>query len=203
MNDAASRETLAASSFPSDPSGRSSAWPEEWTVRRARDAYLAENGFSVASYDDPWTEASLFGLPIRVPNTAVHRRAIRLHDLHHVATGYGTDHVGEGEISAWEARRGLRAIGLYVGSIVTAGALLGFVLAPRRTLAAFRASKAAPLWALATGGAEGDGGARELDYERLLDMSVGDLRAMLGVPAEGLATAPRALHARAPRERRR
>src|SRR5437660_355076 len=72
---------------------------DEMPVWRARDAYLAENGFSVAEYDDKWTKASFFGIPLRVPNTARHRWAIMLHDLHHVATGYGTSFDGEGEIS--------------------------------------------------------------------------------------------------------
>ena len=48
------------------------------------------------------------------------QRAVRWHDLHHVATRFGTDNVGEGEISAWELRRGLRGLGPYVGAIVLA-----------------------------------------------------------------------------------
>jgi hypothetical protein len=115
-------------------------FPETWTVRRARDAYLAENGFTVAAYEEPWTDASFLGVRFRVPNTRRHRWAIMLHDLHHVATGYGTDLTGEGEVSAWELRRGLGALGLYVATIVTLGAAMGFVIAPRRALAAFRAS---------------------------------------------------------------
>jgi hypothetical protein len=67
-------------------------------VRDARDAYLAENGFTVEGYEAKWTEASLFGFRFRVPNTPRHRWAIMRHDLHHVATGYGTDLAGEGEI---------------------------------------------------------------------------------------------------------
>src|SRR5438552_3722467 len=110
------------------------------SVNEGRDAYLRENGFTVAAYQERWTEASYSGFRFSVPNTPRHRWAIRLHDLHHVATGYGTDPVGEGEISAWELRRGIRPLGLYVGAIVLGGALLGLALAPRRTLAAWRAA---------------------------------------------------------------
>src|SRR5205814_1600261 len=116
-----------------------------------------------------------------------HRSAIMLHDLHHVATGYGTDLVGEGEISAWELRGGLRGLDPYVASIVVTGAAVGFLLAPRRVLAAWRAgARARSLWTT---------GAR---YEDLLAMSVGELRDVVGAPREGTAIAPRALHKNAP-----
>ena len=165
-------------------------FPASWTVRRARDAYLAENGFTVAAYQEPWTEASAFGIPFKVPNTARHRWAIMLHDLHHVATGYGTDLIGEGEISVWEARRGLRALGLYVAGIVAVGSLGGALLAPRRALAAWRASgRGRPSLFVSD--------FTEQDYEAMLDLTVGELRERLGVAREGLAT-HRALHSRAP-----
>lgn len=160
--------------------------PASWSVRKGRDAYLAENGFTLSAYDAPWTPASLFGIPIAVPNTRRHRFAIMMHDLHHIATGYGTDHAGEGEISAWELRRGLKRLGLYVGGIVVSGALLGLLCAPRRTVAAFRAGGNRPsLFA-------------EDDVEKLLDVTIGELRQKLGLPEQGLATAPRGLHAHAP-----
>lgn len=162
-------------------------FPAHWTVRRARDAYLAENGFRVEDYDAKWTGASFFGVPFVVPNTKKHRWGIMLHDLHHVATGFGTDLVGEGEISAFELRHGFRGLDAYVSSIVLAGFAVGLVLAPRRTLAAWRAGRAArALFGL------------DVAYERLLEMSVGELRALLGVPEDGVAIAPRRLHDRAP-----
>jgi hypothetical protein len=38
----------------------------------------------------------------RLPNSDARRKAVVLHDLHHVATGYKTDWTGEAEISARE-----------------------------------------------------------------------------------------------------
>ena len=167
-------------------------FPGSWTVRRARDAYLAENGFTVEAYADEWTSASFFGIPLKVPNTKRHRWAIMLHDLHHVATGFGTDLVGEAEISAWELR-GIRSLDLYVASIVATATLAGAVLAPRRTLAAWRAARAArSLFELSP---VDDAAA----YEALLDLTVGELRARLGVAPEGIARAPRRLHDFAPK----
>lgn len=157
-------------------------------VRDARDAYLAENGFTMEAYDAPTAKGSFFGLAFSVPNPPAHRRAIRFHDLHHVATGYGTDHAGEAEISAWQARRGLIAAGAYVTGIVLANAGLGLVVAPRRTLRALE-------------DARGRGSLFTLDvaYEALLDRTVGELRALLAIPTEGLERGTRGLHALAPR----
>ncbi len=161
--------------------------PAGLSVRDALAAYLAENGFTTSAYDEPTTKGSLFGVKLSVPNPPSHRRAIRWHDLHHVATGFGTDHAGEGELSAWQARRGLWGTGAYVTGIVLVNTLLGFVFAPRRTARALASA--------------GDGtslfhGAH--DYERLLAGTVGELRAVLGLPLAGLATEPRAFHAHAP-----
>jgi len=156
-------------------------------VREGRDAYLSENGFSVEAYDEPTTQATLLGIRFRVPNTPKHRWAIMLHDLHHVATGFGTDFTGEAEISAWEARQGLRTLGFYTGWIVGNLALLGFVLAPRRALSAWRASRAPNLFHRP-----------DLAYEEILGMSVAELRRLLGLPDQGFARLPRRLHAHAP-----
>ena len=158
-------------------------------VRDALHHYLAENGFTVEAYDAPRTDASFLGVQFSVPNTPGHRVGIMLHDLHHVATGFGTDLVGEGEVSAWEIRGGLRGLDAYVSSLVITGTMVGLARAPRRTLRAAKAI-AGPrrsLFAVAT------------PYETLLDMTVGDLRALLGAPREGVATTPRRLHAFAPK----
>lgn len=166
---------------------RSHPLPASMSVREARDIYLAENGFTLEAYDSPTTNGSFLGIKLAVPNPPSHRRAVRFHDLHHVATGYGTDHAGEAEISAWQARRGLLPAGMYVTTIVMVNALLGAVVAPRRTLAAVRASRGrGSLFSMA------------VDYESLLDRTVGELREMLDLPQRGLAVGPRGLHAHAP-----
>jgi len=171
----------------SDQPGQRRPLPGSWSVRQGRDAYLAENGFSTQAYDARWTAASIAGVRFRVPNTARHRSAIMLHDLHHVATGYGTDLVGEVEVSAWECRGGLRALGAYTGAIVGGLALLGLLRAPRRTLRAWRASRRASLFRL-SGHA----------YDELLALRIAALRRLLAVPEAGLAREPRRLHAHAP-----
>jgi hypothetical protein len=168
---------------------RERSLPAQWSVLRGRDSYLQENGFPLAGYDAKYAEYPLpFGLTLPVPNSPRRRWAVRLHDLHHVATGFGTDKAGEGEISAWELRRGVRALGLYVGAIVIGGTLLGMLVAPRRTLRAWRLSR----------GTSDNLFHGTQPYEQLLTLSIADLRRSLGVPDEGLSDRPRALHAHAP-----
>jgi len=159
-----------------------------WSVQEGRDAYLAENGFTVESYDAKWTPASLLGISFAVPNTKNHRRAIMWHDLHHVVTGIGTDPAGEGEIAMWELRRGLRGLDLYVTMLVVFGAVVGLLVAPRRMLRAWRASGIGHQHLFARDLAE---------YESLLNMTVGQLRKALGVPELGIAI-ERGYHSTAP-----
>jgi hypothetical protein len=163
--------------------------PTAQSVESARDRYLAVNGFTLEGYSARWTPASFLGIPFVVPNTRRHQWAIKMHDLHHVATGYGTDIPGEGEISAWELRRGLGGLGFYVGSLVVLGTLAGLVFAPLRTVRAFRASRRSGVSLFHQG----------RPYEDLLLLDVRSLRAYLDVPAGGLGTT-HALHAYAPRQ---
>ena len=161
--------------------------PPEWLVRDARDAYLRENGFTLAGYDEPRSRITILGVSFWLPNPPARRRAIMRHDLHHVVTGYGTNLVGEAEISAWELRRGLRGLGLYVCALVISLAALGLVIAPRRTIRAWRASsRTASLFP------DRDG------YEALLELQVGELRSRLAAPRNGVAERPRQLHGAAP-----
>lgn len=166
------------------------SYPASWTVRRARDAYLAENGFDVDAYDAKWTDGSFLGVKLSVPNTRKHRWAIMRHDLHHVATGFGTDMIGEAEISAWEIRAA-RQLGVYVSSIVLGAALLGAFCAPRRTLDAFRAGRGVRFLYRGPDSDE--------EYEALLNLTVGQLRALMGLPEDGVARHPAGRHDFAPR----
>jgi hypothetical protein len=163
-------------------------FPATMRVADARDAYLHENGFTFEEYAAPRTKAFLFGFTFSVPNTKDHQRGIMLHDLHHVATGFGTNVTGEGEVSAFEARGGLKGIGLYVQSLVLLGFATGLLVAPLRTLRAFRRS-----WRC-----------RSLfddpaSYDELTRGTVGELRARIGLPRDGIADRTRGLHSKAPR----
>ena len=136
-------------------------------MREARARYLADNGFGDGGYEDGWVRFKVGPLPVAFPNTASRKRAVPLHDLHHVATGYGTDLRGEAEIASWELAAGCeRHIAAWVLNLM---ALPLALLAPRRVWAAWQRGRASrSLY-------------RGPFRESLLDMTVGQLRSELGL----------------------
>jgi hypothetical protein len=140
-------------------------------VRDARARYFDENGLSEEGYRSRWVVLRAGPLPLYLPNTPARRRAVPLHDLHHIATGYETTWSGEAEIAAWELAAGC---GRYwaAWTLNIGAASLGLLISPRRTLRAFR---------------RGRRNRRTLYHDpagftgSLLDMTVGDLRRILGL----------------------
>lgn len=162
--------------------------PPAASMRAALDDYLAVNGFDTRTYDAPTYEVDLSeitGERWAFPNTPARKRAIPLHDLHHVVTGYGTDLMGEAEIGAWELVAGCNSLFLWWINLSAVG--VGLLLSPRRVLrAARRAMGQRTLYR------------HPLGYAAILQMTVGELRARLKVPQTGQADRPARLHTRAP-----
>jgi len=107
------------------------------TFANALPRYFAANGLPAdGGYEAKWVSGMFGPVPFAFPNVEARRRAVRYHDLHHVLTEYGTDGVGEGEISAWELASGCSQVGaaLYLNLL---GAFVGFCLAPARIRRAF------------------------------------------------------------------
>lgn len=156
--------------------------PPTLTVRQARDAYLAENGFTTDEYTAETFSLFIFGgrFKVKLPNPPPRRWAIAIHDLHHVATGYGANFVGEGEIAVWELMGGCETWVVYL--LNASAAMMGCVLAPNRMLQAYKDAR--PAKALYRQG---------MKVDALLDMQLGDLRERLGIPREGLAKGERAV----------
>ena len=79
------------------------------SLELARARYFAANGFAAdGGYGTAWVDAKIGPFPVRIPNTKGRDRAVRIHDLHHVLTGYRTTFRGESEIGAWEVASGCR-----------------------------------------------------------------------------------------------
>jgi hypothetical protein len=141
------------------------------TVRAARARHYAASGFSEAAYADRWVVVRVGRVPFAFPNFAARRRAIPLHDLHHVATGYATTPTGEAEISAWELGAGAaRHAAAWLFAL--AGVAGGLVLAPRRTFRAF------------VRGRHGTNLYHQGWSDDLLDLAVDELRARLALDRE-------------------
>ena len=151
--------------------------PAHLSVREALEVYLNENGFTEEEYDLDVVRVTFWGLTFSLPNPPSRKLAVRFHDLHHIMTGYGTDPVGEGEISAWELRKGIRVFGVYVQVIIFFGTLLGFIHSPRKIWSAWSASKSSIRLPLAS----------QERYEHLLTLNLGELRQLYGGPPAGIA----------------
>jgi hypothetical protein len=108
------------------------------TVAEARARFFRDNGFGPGGgYEDGWAEAEFGQLRYRVPNSEARAAALRVHDLHHVATGYPTDWRGEAEISAWELGGRLGLSYPYAWITVLFGVFSGIVAHLRPTFRAF------------------------------------------------------------------
>ena len=107
------------------------------TLGAARAAYYERNGFGSDGGDAlDWVPVKVLGLTLKLPNSEGRRRAVRLHDLHHVLTGYQTDLRGEAEIGAWELATGcLRWPAATVLNLFAIG--IGVAMAPRRLFRAW------------------------------------------------------------------
>jgi hypothetical protein len=137
------------------------------TVREAREQYFAANGFSADTYVESWAKINVGPLPVVFPNTRSRKRALPIHDLHHIATGYETTIEGEGEIAAFEIGGGC---GNYAAAwLINAGGFgLGLLMSPKKIFRAFvRGRHSRNLY-------------REGFRESLLDLSVAELRKRVG-----------------------
>lgn len=137
------------------------------TVRAARDQYFAANGFSDETYRERWARFKLGPVPVILPNTKSRQRALPLHDLHHIATGYDTSVIGENEIAAFELGGGCSN---YAAAwLINAGGFaMGLLLAPVRTYRAYvRGRHSRNLY-------------RDGWHDSLLEMSVGELKRRVG-----------------------
>ncbi len=145
------------------------------TVEEARRRYFEENRFGPnGGYDDAWVDFKLGPFPFPFPNTASRVRAVAIHDVNHVATGYRTDFTGELEIAAYEIGAGCRDFAA-AWALNLGGMGAGPLVAPRRVLRAFvRGRRSRTLY--------GE------DLDGLLALRVTELRRRFVTPDAGAAT---------------
>lgn len=110
---------------------------KETTVRNELSSFYRDNGFGEDGGKQlKFAKIKMGWFSFYIPNTESRKKALFFHDVHHLATGYGTDLCGEAEISAWE-------IGSGCGNFWAAwvldsfGLIMGIFIAPRRTWRAF------------------------------------------------------------------
>jgi len=101
----------------------------------ARQRYFAANGFD-GNYGERWVRLKAGPIPIVFPNAPGRVRAVKLHDLHHIATGYQTTWTGEAEIGAWEIASGCAHF-LWAWILNFSALIVGVAIAPRAVFHAF------------------------------------------------------------------
>lgn len=139
-------------------------YPAEMTLREARARYFQDNKFGDdGGYNDAWVDFKLGPIPMPFPNTQGRLKAVRVHDLHHILTGYATDTLGEFEISAWELGAGCKNFWA-AWQLNLGGMAAGVAVSPGRIYRAF-------VRGLASRSLYGE------DIEAQLDREVGEVKA--------------------------
>jgi hypothetical protein len=135
----------------------------------ARRRYFADNGFD-GTYSERWVRLKAGPIRLVFPNAAGRVRAVKLHDLHHIVTGYQTTWTGEAVIGAWEIAGGCGRFA-WAWLLNLQAFAIGGVIAPRAVWRAFvRGRHSGNLY-------HRNG---ELDAA-VLDRSVGEMRHRLGL----------------------
>lgn len=158
---------MSATPWPVSDGG---VYGDEWPVVAALADFRRREGLP----DDGGVTAPTVSYPVgpwhvTIPNFASRRRALELHDMQHLATGYATDWAGESQIAAWELGSGC---GRFIAPWFLAGGAfsVGVWLYPQMTWTAFvRGRRSLSLY-------------RNPDATRLKDGTLGAMRQAMTLP---------------------
>jgi ubiquinone biosynthesis protein Coq4 len=104
-----------------------------------------------------------------IPNISSRKKAVFLHDVHHLITGYESVIVGEFEIAGWEIASGCIKY-WFAYFINSPGLLMGVFLAPKKTMTGFkRGCRSSNLYLLG------------LDFEVINKTTIGELKKQVGI----------------------
>lgn len=147
------------------------SYDDTLSVGQARTNYFAANHFGDGGYENDYIESKVGPFKLRLATNEIRGKGLRIHDLHHIATGYSTTLLGEAEVSAWELGSG--GAGLYsaVGWYLYLGVLGGLLINPLAVRRAYKRGKSCKN--LYTSAFD----------ESMLAWTVGELRAKLGLTA--------------------
>ncbi len=181
MNHDANASATSISGF--TPAQARAFYPDDISLREARERYFRRAGFSAETYVEPCLHLPVGKLVVRLPNLKARRDAVRVHDLNHILGGFGTDWLGEAMVGGFEL--GMGAGHYWIGWMLDASALtIGLVRAPRAVLGAFargRAARASTFRVIPDVSAPA--------YDAVLDGTVGEFRALIGAPDDADITA--------------
>jgi len=145
-------------------------YADDMIVRDALQLYFSKYHFENGGYHLKWFKIKIGPLFIPLPNTKARVEAVKLHDLHHIATEYPATLKGEAEIGGWEIASGCGKY--YAAWILNTGSFfLGLLFFPKALFRAFMKGR----------------NSRPNLYQnttyddQLLNKTVGELRANLGL----------------------
>jgi hypothetical protein len=145
-------------------------YADDEPVKEALRRYFSQYHFKDGGYGDKFFHIKLGFLSIPFPNTRDRIAAVKIHDLHHLATGYNADMNGDVEIGGWEYASGCGKY--YMGWFLNSGSFIYGLLFRQASL--YRAFM------------QGRRVRKNLCYdttydEQLLSCTVGDLRKRIGI----------------------
>ena len=110
-------------------------------VRTALQNYFVRNDFGTdGGYESTWVFLKFGPLSLPLYNSRARRRAVPIHDLHHLVTGYDTSPKGEAQIATWAIAAGVHDK-WFAFAINLPALVYGFVLWPKTTLSAWKAGR--------------------------------------------------------------
>jgi hypothetical protein len=110
-------------------------------VREALNVYFSLYHFENGGYDLKWFRIKIGKLYIPLPNTKSRIKAVRIHDIHHILTGYEANLKGEAEIAGWEIASGCGKY--HTAWLLNAGSFFyGLIFFPKALFTAFLKGRA-------------------------------------------------------------
>lgn len=81
-------------------------YPNQLPIREALQVYFSKYHFTNGGYHLKWFTLKIGPMSIPLPNIKARVDAVKIHDIHHLATEYPATLRGEAEIGAWEIASG-------------------------------------------------------------------------------------------------
>lgn len=101
--------------------------------------YTVNNLRRDGGVNDDWNKFKIGHLSFFLPN--LNKKGYLLHDVNHLLSGYDIDWYSEFETAAWEIASGGRKGFLLSWFYPIAGCLMGLIVIPKRTMAAYKKGK--------------------------------------------------------------
>lgn len=147
-------------------------FPDEMTIQEALKLLFEKSGIPENAYTAKTFTIQIGSIGIPVPNIPARVKIAKLHDIHHILTGYEVNWKGEAEIGAWELATGCRSS--FIAWYLNTGAMIvGLFMHPIAVIQAFirgRNTKTNLYY--------------DFHYETILNKTVRELKAEIGLPLE-------------------